>query len=100
MENKIEMYQTPGGQIQIEVKFEEDTIWLTQNQIVALFDSSKANISEHIKHIFKSGELNEKATVRNFRTVQKEGKRLVERNRLHKKRSGQFVPLDSIDDEW
>lgn len=83
MENKIEMYQTPGGQTQIEVKFEEDTIWLTQNQIVALFDSSKANISEHIKHIFKSGELNEKATVRNFRTVQQEGKRLVERNRLH-----------------
>jgi prophage maintenance system killer protein len=61
----------------------DDSIWLTQSQIVDLFDSSKANISEHIKHIYQSGELDQKSTVRNFRTVQKEGARQVERERIH-----------------
>ncbi|MDG3582942.1 RhuM family protein [Galbibacter pacificus] len=51
--------------------------------MIELFDSSKANISEHIKHILSSGELDEEATVRNFRTVQQEGNRSVTRNRLH-----------------
>ncbi|PQA53793.1 RhuM family protein [Siphonobacter curvatus] len=83
MENQIEIYQTSDGNTQIEVKFEQDTVWLTNNQLVEVFDSSKANISEHIRHIFSSGELNEGATVRKFRTVQKEGQRLVERDRVH-----------------
>lgn len=83
MENKIEIYQGPDGQTQIEVKIELDTVWLTNVQLVELFESSKANISEHIKHIFETGELNKASTVRKFRTVQKEGKRLVERDRVH-----------------
>ena len=83
MENKIEIYQGENGQTQIEVRFENETTWLTNSQLVELFKSSKANISEHIKHIFKFEELDKDATVRNFRTVQMEGKRAVERDRVH-----------------
>jgi len=81
--NQIEIFKTSDGRSEIHVRLVEDSIWLTQSQIVELFDSSKANISEHIKHIFQSGELDEKSTVRNFRTVQKEGARQVERERIH-----------------
>lgn len=83
MKNQIEIYQAKDGQTQIEVTFDQDTVWLTNSQLVELFNSSKANISEHIKHIFQSEELQEKSTVRNFRTVQKEGIRMVERDRVH-----------------
>ena len=83
MENKIEIYQAANGQTQIEVRFENETTWLTNSQLVELFKSSKANISEHIKHIFESEELDKDSTVRNFRTVQVEGKRAVERERVH-----------------
>jgi hypothetical protein len=68
---------------QIEVRVEHETIWLTQNQIVSLFASSKANVSEHIKNIFLSKELEPEATVRKFRTVQIEGNRSVQRNIDH-----------------
>lgn len=83
MENQIEIYQGSDGQTQIEVKFENETTWLTNSQLVELFKSSKANISEHIKNIFESEELNKDSTVRDFRTVQMEGKRAVERDRVH-----------------
>jgi len=83
MKYQIEIFQAMDGQTQIEVTFDNDTVWLTNSQLVGLFDSSKANISEHIKHIFQSEELEEKATVRKFRTVQKEGVRLIERDRVH-----------------
>jgi hypothetical protein len=81
--NEIVLYQPDELSTRIEVRIEDETIWLTQQQIVELFDSSKANISEHIKHIFESGELKEGATVRNFRTVRKEGNREVSRDLLH-----------------
>jgi len=83
MKNEIILYQSNDLSEKLEVRIEEDTIWLTQSQIVALFGSSKANISEHIKHIFQTGELNKKATVRKFRTVQKEGSRTVSRDLIH-----------------
>ncbi|MEA1972915.1 MAG: virulence protein RhuM/Fic/DOC family protein, partial [Candidatus Cloacimonadota bacterium] len=70
-------------QTKIEVRFEKDTVWLTQIQILELFESSKANISEHIKNIYQSNELSKEATVRKFRTVQKEGSRTVSRDRKH-----------------
>lgn len=60
--------------IKIEVNLADETIWLSQQQIVELFDSSKANISEHIKNIFLSGELDEISVVRNFRTTAADGK--------------------------
>ena len=79
----VEIYKTKDGQIQIEVKFEEETVWLNQADIVMLFGSSKANISEHIKSVFISGELDPKSTVRKFRTVRREGKRQVTREIDH-----------------
>ena len=81
--NQIIIYQTKDGETAIDVKFENETIWLTQNQIVELFQSSKANISEHIKHIFQSKELDKESTVRKFRTVGKEGERKITRNLAH-----------------
>ena len=76
---EIEIYKTKDGEAQVEVHFEEETVWLTQAQIVELFKSSKANISEHTKHIFKDRELDSKQTVRKIRTVRKEGKKHVSR---------------------
>jgi len=70
----IEIYKGHDGQTKIEVKFEEDTVWLTQKQIVELFQSSKANISEHTKHIFQDEELDKTSVVRKFRTTASDGK--------------------------
>ena len=80
MENQGEiiLYQ-PDNEVKLEVRMEEETVWLTQAQIVELFQSSKANISEHIKNIYEQEELDESATVRDFRTVRQEGKRQVVR---------------------
>ena len=84
MENtKILIYKVQDGQTGVEVRLDQDTVWLTQAQIIDLFESSKANISEHIKHIFKSGELPKEATVRKFRTVRQEGKRMISRDLEH-----------------
>ncbi len=74
MENEIIIYQTQDGQTKIDVRIENETVWLTQNQMVDLFQSSKANISEHISHIFEEGELNENSVVRKFRTTAQDGK--------------------------
>ncbi|SFG14857.1 RhuM family protein [Salegentibacter agarivorans] len=82
-QDQILIYKTETGQTQIDVRLEEETVWLTQAQMIALFESSKANISEHIKHIFSSGELDDNSTVRKYRTVQREGKREVARDRMH-----------------
>ncbi|WP_349663814.1 virulence protein RhuM/Fic/DOC family protein [Cellulophaga lytica] len=82
-QNQIVIYQSNDGTSQLQVNLQDDTVWLTQAQLVEVFNSSKANISEHIKHIFTSGELQESATVRKFRTVQQEGERMVTRNRVH-----------------
>ncbi|HBG69821.1 MAG: DNA-binding protein [Bacteroidetes bacterium GWF2_43_63] len=72
--NEIVIYQVNDSLIKIEVNIADETIWLSQQQIVKLFDSSKANISEHIKNIFLSGELDEMSVVRNFRTTATDGK--------------------------
>ena len=79
--NELVIYQ--NGEIELGISIKEETIWLTQKQIVELFDSSKANISEHIKAIFDSHELDRGSTVRKFRTVQKEGNREVARDLEH-----------------
>ena len=72
--NKIIIYEGDGGQPRIEVRMEHETVWLTQAQLVDLFQSSKTNVSEHIKHIFEEGELRRDSVVRNFRTTAKDGK--------------------------
>jgi len=69
--------------VKLEVRLEDETVWLTQQQMVELFDSSKANISEHISNIYSLGELEQEATVRKFRIVRHEGTRLVNRNIDH-----------------
>lgn len=85
IENKgdIVIYKTKDGLTKINVKFEDETVWLTQAQLVELYQTSKSNISEHIKHIFEEGELSQESTVRNFRTVQIEGNREVSREQVY-----------------
>ncbi|MCG6143562.1 virulence RhuM family protein [Leptospira bandrabouensis] len=79
MDSEFLIYQNQTGDIQIDVRLEDETVWLTQAQICELFQKSKSTISEHIKNVFEEGELDRDATVRNFRTVQNEGNRQVER---------------------
>ena len=67
---EIIIYSADHDSSRIEVRVEDETIWLTQSQIVNLFSSSKANVSEHIKQIYLSKELESGATVRNFRPIQ------------------------------
>jgi hypothetical protein len=79
MENKklsseIIFYRTADEKISVSVRFEDETAWLTQAQLVELFGSSKANVSEHIKHIFEEGELQQDSVVRKFRTTAADGK--------------------------
>jgi hypothetical protein len=81
--SEIIIYQTEDGITKIQVRLEDNTVWLTQADMVELFQSSKSNISEHIKHIFEEGELHPESTVRNFRTVRTEGNRQVEREIEH-----------------
>ncbi len=75
----IVIYQTQDGLTQINVRFEDETVWLSQQQMAALYQTSRTNIVEHIKHIYEEGELDEASTCRNFRQVQTEGKREVSR---------------------
>lgn len=70
----IIIYQTDDGETQIDVKFEDETVWLTQAQLCELYQTSKANVSEHIKNIFTEGELDEISVVRKFRTTASDGK--------------------------
>ena len=63
-QGNVIIYQTEDGRTKVDVRFEDETAWLTQAQLVNLYQSSKSNVSEHIKHIFEEGELEEKAVVR------------------------------------
>ena len=73
-QGELLLYQDENGSTQIEVRLENENVWLTQAQLVTLYQSSKANVSEHIKHIFEEGELEETAVVRKFRTTATDGK--------------------------
>ena len=77
--SEILIYQNESGNIKVDVIFEDDSIWLSQAQICEVFGKAKSTISEHIKAIFEEEELNPISTVRNYRTVQKEGNREVAR---------------------
>lgn len=83
------LYTTNDGDVNVEVFLKDETIWLTQKAIGKLFGKSKATISEHLKKIYAEGELQMDSTVRNFRTVQTEGSRQVERDL-------EFYNLDAI----
>lgn len=83
MNSEILIYQTPDGNTKVDVRVEGETVWLTQNQLADLFQTTKQNISLHINNVFEEGELEEKATVKEYLTVQTEGKRQVKRRVLH-----------------
>ncbi|MBI2641571.1 virulence RhuM family protein [Candidatus Roizmanbacteria bacterium] len=78
--NQIIIYQGEGGQLKISVRMENETVWLSQQQLAELFSTTKQNISLHIKNILNEGELAQEATVKKILTVQTEGTRHVERN--------------------
>ena len=79
----IVIYQTEDGGTKIDVRFEGETVWLTQQQMAELFGSSRTNIVEHIQHIYEEGELDEASTCRKFRQVRDEGGRQVSREISH-----------------
>lgn len=80
MNNNIILYNTEDGKSKIELHVENETVWLSQLELAELFQTSKQNISKHIKAIFEDGELNEDSTVNYKLTVQKEGARSISRN--------------------
>lgn len=84
-DNKVDIviYQTEDGGTKIDVRFEGETVWLTQQQMAELFGSSRTNIVEHIRHIYEEGELDEDSTCRKFRQVRDEGGRQVSREIPH-----------------
>lgn len=87
--SEIKIYQTDDGQTKIDVKFDNETVWLTQKQMAQLFDKDSDTIGLHLKNIYKSGELEEHTTTEEFPVVQQEGKRTV-------KRKLKFYNLDAI----
>ncbi len=80
---EILIYQSEDGLTNIEVKVQDETVWLTQQQMADLFQTSRTNIVEHIRHIYLEGELDENSTCRNFRQVRTEGNREVSREMPH-----------------
>lgn len=78
--SEIVIYKTPDGITQLDVKLENDSVWLSQSQLIELFQSTKQNVSLHINNVFKEGELDKKATVKEYLTVRQEGNRTVQRN--------------------
>ena len=89
LDNKIIIYQTPDGNTQIDVRLENETVWLTQAQMAMLFEKTPQNVTMHIRNAYNEGELDEKTTCKEFLQVQLEGKRRV-------KRVQKFYDLDVI----
>jgi len=80
---EVILYEAPDGEVHLEVRLDRDTVWLSQEQMAALFDVQKAAVSKHLKNIFASGELERAATVSKMETVQHEGARRVSRQIEH-----------------
>lgn len=83
MNNNIIMYTSKDENVKVDVNLKNDDIWMSQNELAKLFDTTKNNISIHMKNIFESGELEESSTVKNFLTVQQEETRNVKRMVIH-----------------
>ena len=73
------LYQTEDGQVRLDVRLQDETVWLTQPLMAELFQTTVPNINMHTKHIFEEGELHPEATIKKFLTVRREGKRNVRR---------------------
>lgn len=82
-QGEIVIYQSKDGDTKIDVRFEDETVWLSQAQMAELFQTSRTNVVEHIQHIYEEGELDESSTCRNFRQVRQEGTRQVTREITH-----------------
>jgi hypothetical protein len=78
-DSRILIYQSESGEIRLEVRLQEETVWLTQNLMAELYETTKQNINLHIQNIFKEGELAPEATVKKYLTVRLEGSRTVQR---------------------
>ena len=87
--SQIIIYQTENGHTKIDVKLENETVWLTQKLMAELFQTTPQNITIHLKNIFEEGELQENATCKDFLQVRQEGNRIVERTQ-------KFYNLDAI----
>ena len=87
--SQIIIYQTESGETKIDVRFQDETVWLTQRLMAELFQTSVPNINMHLKSIFEESELEESSTIKDFLQVQKEGSREV-------KRKQKFYNLDAI----
>jgi len=83
MENQIEIYKSIDGQTEVEVRFEKETVWLNQYQMAELFNTDRTSILKHLKNIYKTRELDEKATCAKIAQVRQEGQRKVARQILH-----------------
>lgn len=77
------LFKTEDQRVSVDVRFEEETVWLTQDQMALLFGKGRSTVAEHILNVFKEAELDEKATCRKFRQVRLEGSRTVEREVEH-----------------
>jgi hypothetical protein len=83
MASELILYQTDDGKTKVEVRLQEETVWLTQAQMAQLFDTTVPNINIHIKNIYEEGELSERATIKDYLIVQQEGTRQVSRSVGH-----------------
>jgi len=79
-ENKLILYKDEEGRVSVNVRFADEDVWLTQQQLAEIYSTTKQNVSQHIDHILADGELEENRTVKNFLTVRQEGKRQVQRD--------------------
>lgn len=87
--SQIVIYQTESGETKLDVRFQDETVWLTQKLMAELFQTTPQNITIHLKNIFEEGELQENRTIKDFLIVQKEGNREVKRKQV-------FYNLDAI----
>ena len=79
-ENKLILYKDEEGRVSVNVRFADEDVWLTQQQLAEIYSTTKQNVSQHIDNILADGELEENRTVKNFLTVRQEGKRQVQRD--------------------
>ncbi len=86
MKNQIEIYKSEDGQTEVEVRFEEETVWLSQYQLAELFNTDRTSLLKHLKNIYETRELDEKATCAKIAQVRQEGKRKVTISRRGKER--------------
>ena len=83
VENSIILYQDENGITRVSVRFENSDVWLTQNQLAEIYNTTQQNVSQHIESVYKDSELQKEATHKKFLLVQNEGKRQVKREISH-----------------